>query len=449
MIMSETTFDTTFPYPGQDIPIGQNIRQWQGEFQDTPVRFGAMEAGVETSYRRATPQVMRVRSGEVTFDGQTYTAGDYFSFPAVVTFALKTGEDEPFIYFSRETDHDSTVVRDACTDTLSKLAAQNVGTPEWYKLPREEQYSKLQSLVGQTPLETITLTDGVTVLVKHELDNPSGSHYDRAYLLTLQKLEAEGFLHPGDELRDISSGSAGISLALLGTLLGYKVRITTPDELPDNRIYPMIAFGARVVSAGLGYVPAAAAQQVEELTRLKSDMSYVVSRPATRESRAFLFDNGIRRICYLNHSENDLSPHAFQAIGRELVEQTDVIPDAVLLAIGNWTTIAGITPVLREAWPQTQLIGYEGAEVTGPHDNFGTTVQGVRIRYEDPALLDDRVAVTNSDRDAMKEIVNDDRAEASKFGHSTLMGLALAKQLMQSGAMARVVTIAYDQKARY
>jgi cysteine synthase len=287
------------------------------------------------------------------------------------------------------------------------------------------------------------------VTTKQEFANPSGSHYDRAYLRTLQTLEAEGFLQAGDELRDITSGSAGISLALIGHLLGFRVRITVPDELPANRIYPMLAYGAQVISAGSGYVPAAAEHQTTEIDSLKIDPAYQLSRPRTRASRAFMFQSSHERLCYLNHSENELSPQAFSAIGQELVQQVTDVPEALLLAIGNWTTIAGIVPVIRQAWPDTQIIGYEGEVTDRPHRNYGTTVLGVRLRYEQAGLLDQRLMVSDQERDEVDYLVNTDRSLADQLGHSSLMGLALAKRLHRHGISGNIVTIAYDQKFRY
>lgn len=338
-----------------------------------------------------------------------------------------------------------TPVEASCVDITMALGIDGIGTKDWHSLPRQAKYDRLRQVIGQTPVTPVTLPGDITVTTKQEYWNPSGSHYDRAFLDTLQAFETEGLIQPGDELRDITSGSGGISLALLTRYLGYKARITVPDELPVNRLIPMRLFDAEVVQAGPGYIQQAAAVQTAEIQALKKDATWELTRPNDRNQRAYAFANGEQRICYLNHSENTLSPQAFQAIGHELVSQIAEAPAAVMLAVGNWTTIAGISPVLRDAWPQTQLIGYQSL-FTDTHDNFGTTVAGINLRFEDMSLLDDIYLIPNQSRDIMDAHVNARLPLAQQLGRSSLMGFVAAQYYADLGD---VVTIAYDQKMRY
>lgn len=334
----------------------------------------------------------------------------------------------------------------SCRAIEERLTAAGIGGDGWDALPRHDKYDRLSALVGDTRLGHLPGIDD-RILTKFELDNPSGSHYDRTFLETLRSFENEGLIRPGDELRDITSGSGGISLAMLGRALGYAVRITVPDELPENRTRPMRWFGAEVVRAGSGYIKQASDFQADEIRAFKADPGWQLTRPADPDQRAFIFDDGNGRISYLNHSENLLSPLAFRAIGQEMVAQVAEPPASVFLAMGNWTSIAGISPVLREAWPDTRLIGYEG-ENTVNHDNFGTTVSGIPMRFRDLSLLDDAIVVTNTERDRYDALVNSHLPANEQVGHSTLMGLAAAEaELARHPGTA--LTIAYDQKLRY
>jgi cysteine synthase len=221
--------------------------------------------------------------------------------------------------------------------------------------------------------------------------------------------------------------------------LGYNVRISVPDELPNSRIAPIQIFGAEVVNVGSGYVPRASEVQAEEIQAFRQNRSWTESRPLTRSSRAFRFDDNGKRICYLNHSENDLSPMAFREIGKEILRSTE--PDVVYLAAGNWTTIAGIAPVIHDESPGTTVIAYEGDYTSGPHTNYGTSVDGVKLRYRDERLVDDIVTITDQERDAVR---NTNRY-ARNLGNSSIMGLAAA---IRHGGL-RPTTIAYDLANRY
>lgn len=325
---------------------------------------------------------------------------------------------------------------------MTKVELKPPGTKNILPCEREEKYSELHQFLGNTPIDTIDEISP-SIFSKLEYANPSGSHYDRAYLLTIKTLEEQGFIRPGDELRDISSGSAGISLAYIGEKLGYDVRITVPSELPDNRVRPMEEYGAMVVKSGFGYVASASDFQSKEIQELRNLPDWSVSRPRERSSRAFMFDNGLKRICYLNHSENYLSPTSFETIAEELAVQLSDISHLVL-AEGNWTTIAGISPKIRKLVPGITVVGYRG-ENTDNHQNFGVTVDNIPLRFKNPNLLDSEYIVSDQQRDEIDERLDRDR----KFGRSSLMGLVVAEDIVTNNPGAKVCTIAYDQSDRY
>lgn len=340
-----------------------------------------------------------------------------------------------------------------------EISRIGITSGNWFLVPRSEKYDLLESRIGNTP---IVRPPGLSELennvrTKLEWLNPSGSHYDRAYLSMLREFEEEGLIRPGDELRDITSGSAGISLAMLGHALGYKVRITVPDELPATRTLPMRFFGAEIIESGTGYIKKASEFQADEIRELKDTPGWELARPASRDQRAFIFtyaraDKSEKRVCYLNHSENALAPEAFKAIGEEAVSQLAEAPESILLAMGNWTTIAGISPVVRRAWPGTRIIGYEG-ENTLNHDNYGTTVTDIPLRFRDNSLLDEQIVVTDWERDRYDSFVNGQLPLGQQLGHSSIMGLAAADARATSqknlGLSGIILTIGYDQRLRY
>lgn len=317
-------------------------------------------------------------------------------------------------------------------------------------LSRTELFTEIADTIGNTPLSRVELPgSNATIFQKQEYHNPSGSHYDRVYLPTIQYLETEGLIEPGDQLRDITSGSAGISLSLLGHKLGYDVRITVPDELPSTRIDPMSQAGAKVIRCGQGYIKQASKFQSSEIKSLLAD-NWTRTKSTDPEMRAVILAKYDQRICYVNHSENLLSPQSFEAIGHEITEQlSDEPPSAVILAMGNWTTIRGIASVIARHWPDTKVIGYEGQD-RDIHTNYGTSVDGVPLRYRDDSLLHGKIIISDSERDKMDIRFNGQLPAYQQIGHSSLMGLVAVEQLSINQNDSRpTVCLAYDLKSRY
>lgn len=418
--------------------VSRNFESIDITYNDEPARKGFIQPGTQLEdYAAQSPKVVLATDGELLLDGETIKVGQHFNLPAQQSIRLETGH-EGFRYISRK------VAPEAAQDgesRLARLAASGIGDATWWRLPREEQFTRLEAIIGYTPLERIQLDTGLSVMTKMEHQNPSGSHYDRAYFATIKHFEEIGFIQPGDELRDITSGSAGISLALISQLLGYKSRIIVPAELPANRLYPMLQFGAQLVSSGEGYVPHASIVQTNEILGFREDPEWQETRPADRSGRALTFEKDDVRICYLNHSENELSPASFAPIASEILDDTPDISH-IVLAEGNWTTISGIAKRLRMLKPSVHITGYSGEFTDGKTENYGTNVPDVPLRFKDLELLDADVIVSSKDRDAMQ-------CHAPHLGRSSLMGLAVAESILRDNPNANVVTLGYDTAERY
>lgn len=316
-------------------------------------------------------------------------------------------------------------------------------------LPRSNQFDILKRLTGWTPFVRVGEL-GIHRKVNQKLEylNPSGSHYDRAYIENLRQLEESGLIHPGTQLRDITSGSAGISLAFVGYYLGYPTRITVPDELPVSRTQPATMYGAEIVRSGPGYIRAAHDFQKNEMVQMIREGWHRI-KSTDPDMRAVIFEKDGQRVCYVNHSENSITPQAFQNIGHEIVAQSGIglKPSAVVLALGNFTTVRGIHDAIKPIWPDTQIIGYDGG-ARSSHNNYGTSVAGFSTRFMDESLLDARFTVSDEERDRMSKRINTNRPIEHRIGHSSLMGLVVA-DMLASELHGPIVSIAYDRAERY
>jgi cysteine synthase len=130
-------------------------------------------------------------------------------------------------------------------------------------------YDSLEKEIGNTPLYEITkigLPEGNRVFAKEENRNPGGSHYDRVFIALFRHFEEAGKIIPGHTpVVETTSGSAGVSFARLGRLLGYDCMVLCPEDLPANRLKAIRQEGANLrLTPAEKYVDGSA----EELARI-------------------------------------------------------------------------------------------------------------------------------------------------------------------------------------
>lgn len=73
-------------------------------------------------------------------------------------------------------------------------------------------------------------------MAKCEFFNAGGSVKDRIAKRMIESAESEGLLHPNSTIIEPTSGNTGIGLALVGALKGYKVIITMPEKMSNEKV---------------------------------------------------------------------------------------------------------------------------------------------------------------------------------------------------------------------
>lgn len=95
-------------------------------------------------------------------------------------------------------------------------------------------------------IASLSALTGCEVYAKCEFLNPGGSSKDRVALQIVNEAAATGSLQPGGYLVEGSSGSTGISLALMARAKGYKAWIVMPDDQAVEKALLLRSFGATV-----------------------------------------------------------------------------------------------------------------------------------------------------------------------------------------------------------
>jgi len=245
--------------------------------------------------------------------------------------------------------------------------------------------NSITDLIGYTPLvklNRIVTEDSADIYLKLEFFNPGSSVKDRIALAMIEAAEADGSLKPGDTIIEPTSGNTGIGLAMVAAAKGYKSILVMPETMSIERRNLLRAYGAQLVltpgAEGMG----GAIRKAEELA--KEDSTYFIPQQFNN-----LANPAIHR----------------ETTARELLEQAQEIGgvDAFISGIGTGGTITGVGQVLREQYPNVQIVAVEPAASPvlsggkpGPHK-----IQGIGAGFVpqilDTGVYDEIIKVENED----------------------------------------------------
>ena len=120
------------------------------------------------------------------------------------------------------------------------------------RAPRGRILASALDAVGHTPcirINSIPLAEGVAceIVAKCEFFSAGGSVKDRIGLRMIEEAEAAGRIRPGDTLIEPTSGNTGIGLALAAALKGYRMIITLPEKMSQEKVDVLKALGAEII----------------------------------------------------------------------------------------------------------------------------------------------------------------------------------------------------------
>jgi cysteine synthase len=97
------------------------------------------------------------------------------------------------------------------------------------------RYDTILDAIGNTPmvrLNRLTEPTGAAVWVKLECLNPGGSVKARAASAMIRAALRSGALSEDGSIVEATSGNLGIALAMIGSVLGYPVKIMIDPRTP-------------------------------------------------------------------------------------------------------------------------------------------------------------------------------------------------------------------------
>ncbi|MDN6416962.1 MULTISPECIES: cysteine synthase A [Corynebacterium] len=244
-------------------------------------------------------------------------------------------------------------------------------------------YNNILETIGGTPLVRLNrLTEGkkAEVLVKVESFNPANSVKDRIGKAIVDAAVAAGELKPGGTIVEATSGNTGIALALAGATLGYKVILTMPETMSNERKVLLRAYGAEII-----LTPGAAGMQgaVDKANEILAQTP-----------------NSILASQFANEANPKIHE---ETTGPEIWADTDGKVDAFVAGVGTGGTVTGVGRFLKSKNSDLHLVAVEPADSpvlseghAGPHK-----IQGIGANFVpdvlDRELLDEVLTVTNED----------------------------------------------------
>ncbi len=241
-------------------------------------------------------------------------------------------------------------------------------------------YNNVLELIGNTPMVKINrLNNGeATIVAKLESHNPGGSVKDRPAFNMVKAAEDAGLINNDTVIIEPTSGNTGIGLAMVCAIKGYKLILTMPETMSQERRMLLKAYGAELVLTEGAKGMQGAVDKANEL-KVQIPNSYILqqfSNPSNPES----------------HSQTTVE---------EIWRDTEGKIDIFVAGVGTGGTISGVGKVLKQRNPEVQIIAVEPKSSplltenhAGPHKIEGIGANFIPKNY-DSDVVDEIIDVTD------------------------------------------------------
>jgi cysteine synthase A len=268
------------------------------------------------------------------------------------------------------------------------------------------------------------------VYLKLEGMNPGGSIKDRTAKSMVEDAEQRGLLRPGGTIVEPTSGNTGVGLAQIAASRGYRLILTMPAQMSEERKRTLTAYGAELVLT-------------DPQTRMLGAIAE--AQRLTEQLGAWMpnqFDNPANALAH------------YRTTGPEIYQQMEGRIDCFVYGSGTGGTIMGAGRFLKEQLPGLRVVAVEPARsnvlsggTRGEH-GFQGMGPGFIPPNLDVALLDEVVQAWEEDAYPLARWLA--RSQGLFVGMSSGAIAWAAVQLAQRlGPGHRVAAIACDSGARY
>ena len=319
-------------------------------------------------------------------------------------------------------------------------------------------------LIGNTPLvkiQSLSNETGCEIYAKLELANPGGSAKDRVALSVIRHFEETGELVPGrnDVLFEGTSGSTGISFAMLCNALGYTAHICLPDDTSNEKLQLLESYGAEIEKVK----PASIVDPNQYVNAARKGALELQNDKSTESNGVFAdqFEN-----------DNNWRIH-YATTGPEIWEQMNHDIDYFVTGSGTGGTIAGCSRYLKSVSDKIKVfladpqgsgmfnrvkygVMYDQVEKEGTRrrHQVDTLIEGIGLNrvthnfFQGEHCIDDSIRVT--DEEALKMARYLSANDGLFVGSSSSINAVAAVRIAQNAKPgSKIVMIACDSGSRH
>eukprot|EP00826_Nyctotherus_ovalis_P045299 TRINITY_DN4997_c0_g3_i12.p1 TRINITY_DN4997_c0_g3~~TRINITY_DN4997_c0_g3_i12.p1 ORF type:complete len:335 (+),score=-20.55 TRINITY_DN4997_c0_g3_i12:27-1007(+) len=197
--------------------------------------------------------------------------------------------------------------------------------------------------MGNTPtvkLNRLTDENDATIYVKYEGVNIGGSIKTRTAYNMIMSAKEKGIINDKTTIIEPTSGNQGVGLALIGAVMGIKVKIVMPDSVSEERMRLIKSYGA-------------------EVTLIK-DNNNIGECIENCLSKAIELSKEIENSFIPQQFTNPDNPDVHRkCTAKEILKQIDKPIDGFCCGIGTGGTITGVGEVLKEKYPNIKIWALE------------------------------------------------------------------------------------------
>ena len=303
--------------------------------------------------------------------------------------------------------------------------------------PKEYIAESLLDLVGKTPMLKMSRYAqaagvGGNILAKLEYFNPLGSAKDRIGIAMIEDAERKELLKEGGVIIEPTSGNTGIALAFASVVKGYKLILTMPENMSEERKKMLKALGAELV-----------------LTPKEQGMQGAVDKANELASQ---YENAWIPMQFANKANPDI--HKITT-AQEILHDTYGRIDYFVAGVGTGGTLTGVASTLKAFNNRVKIIAVEPADspvlkgkAPAPHG-----IQGIGANFIpevlDTSIIDEIIDVST------QEAYNAARTAAQTEG--LLVGISSGAALFAATVIANrpenkdknIVVLLPDSGERY
>lgn len=303
--------------------------------------------------------------------------------------------------------------------------------------------------IGNTPMVRINHLNkhepfrmSCEILAKCEFLNPGGSVKDRIGKRMFDDAEASGRIKPGDTIIEPTSGNTGIGLALCAAAKGYRMIVTLPEKMSQEKVSVLKALGAEIV-------------------RTPTEAAW--DSPESHIGVAKRLNKEIPHSHILDQYGNPSNPLAhYDGLAEEILDQTDGHVDMMVIGVGTGGTLTGVARKFKERLPTCKIIGVDpvGSILALP-DNLNDKNRLVSYKVEgtgydfiptvlDRELVDEWIKTDDEDSFLMaRRLINEEGMLCGGSSGASMWAALTMAQKYELNENHRVVVVLPDNVRNY